>query len=450
MLVRFGLIMAALASFLLVLAGCGGAGSGTPGDATGGFKLTIQWPTPDRHIPSLATRIHLSIDQAGVPTPGGSFDLTKPTDGSTTTSVTIKDLPVAVPLSFHARAFGPQADTTEVLLGTVDSTVVLVKGTANIVVLDLATTVDHLTVTSGEFESGTLTVAPGKNSQLMVEGRTAGPTSALVPIDTTKLRFAASGTGFTVSDTGLVRGTAFGAGAVDVTDLDSGKTTLVPVTIKSPVRTLEIGTAGAISIVNHNSLLALKPLVKALDKNGSVVSDAKFTFTVTGSSLSLDASSTLLGADAGIVVGDGTIATGVVQVAVEDSTLTAQATVNVLAHGAVTALTLSPDSFASEINFSVVSNFISANVMTAATPDDPADFEILANDGFGNRVPLADGDVEFTIPKAAQSKYLLSPIPSGVQIDVKDLAHTASANLTANHKGSGVKLVIKVTTGGII
>lgn len=446
---RSGPVMVALASLFLAVAGCGGAG-GASGGEKGGFKLTIQWPTPDRHIPSLATRIHLSIDQSGVPVPGGEIELNKPTDGTTTTSVVIKDLPVAVPLSFHARAYAPGTEGDGPLLGTVDSTVTLEKGLTNIVILDLATTVDHLTVTNADFEAGTLTVAPGKESQLLVEGHAAGSNGALVPIDMTKLRFAASGTGFTVSDTGLVRGTAFGEGGVDVTDLDSGKTINVPVSIKSPVRTLEIGTAGSLSIVNHNSSLALRPLIKALDKNGDVVTDAKFTYTVTGPGLSVDASTGLLRADEGVVLGNGTIATGTIVVGVVDSSLTAQANIDVQAHDVVTSLVLGPDSFAHEIDFSVISNFITANVVTTATPDDSGDFEIVAGDKFGNQVPLAASDMEFSIPASSMNRYSLTPITIGTRIDVTDFNHVASTNLTVSHKATGTKLVIKVKTSGVI
>jgi hypothetical protein len=453
MLARFGLFVAASAALLLSLAGCGGAGGGTGGGSQmGGFKLTIKWPTADRHIPSLTTRMHMSIDQGAGPLPGTDIDVAKPADGTVSSIVVFKDLPTGVPLNFHARAFGKQTDTSpEELLGTVDDSVTLTKGVDNIVVLGLQTTIDHLTATSPEFEGSVLTVAPGQSTQLNIDAHPFDEESTFIPFDHSKLNYVITGgTTFTVSETGVVKGIGFGTGTIDVTDLDSGKKTTVNVSVKSPVRSLTIGISNSLVIFNHQTVM-IRPLIKALDKNGNVVTDAKYTYGITGTGLTVDSGTEALAADEGVVKGNGEIATGTLTVNVSDSTLSQTASISVQAHDVLKTMTLVTDSFLNVPVNTIQFNSLTDTVAVVVGPTGTlGDYELTGTDRFGNDCPIASTDLTWSVTAGTQGVFQITNEANGISFTcTKNDDPTAVTTLTIKHV-SGIKLSVAASGGNSV
>lgn len=439
---RFGLFFAAATALACLLTGCGGAGGGTSASAhRGGFKLTIKWPTT-RHIPSLTTRIHLSVDQGGVIVPGADMDVVKPTDGSATSVVTLQDLPTAVPLNFRADAFGKQTETDpEKLVGTVQEPVTLVEGTANVVILDLETTIDHLTATSPDFEGAVLTVAPNQTSQISVAGHPAGDDSTFIPVDTSKLTFGiASGAGFSVSSTGLIRGSEFGSGTVVVTDTDSGKVTNVNVAVVSNVRSLTVGTAGTIGIFNHQSLNLLT-VVKAFDKNNNPIANPNITFAVTGTGLTLQPDGHTVLADEGVVSGNGTIATGTVTVTVPGSALTGNGNITVAAHDIVKTMSIIGFEGETEIHFRPVT--LGDVTIEIGPPTNFDQFGLQAKDKYGNDVPLTPTELSWSLTTGDAAEFSLDGNPPIVKVN--DTSETLSAEtlLRVRHIPTNVATTIR-------
>lgn len=430
---RSGLVLTALAAFLLTLAGCGGAGGGT-GARGGGFRLTIKWPSATRQIPYLTTRIHLKVDRDGVVLPQTDIDVAKPTNGATVSTVTFADLPTGVSLNFHAEAFGKRSETeTETLLGIVQNTVSLTEGMDNVVVMELASTIHHLRISSADLEDGKVTIEPKKQSQLNVTAFSDAGETAMVPLAPALLEYTGTGAGFTVSQAGVLNGSAFGAGKVTVRDRDSGKSAEIDVSVKSAVRSLVIGTGGAFDIVNRQPDLQLLPLIKALDKNGQPVTGAKFTLSVSGAGLTLNSTASTLGADKGTLIEDALNA-GTLTVAVQDSDLTGQAAINVRSHGAITKFFLIQDNLPmSKISIPFIT---STAALSLNGPFDGSDYELHASDKYNNPVILDNEDLEWSVPPRDAALYSITLTNFGIILtDVMNGSGTSSLRIKDVHSG---------------
>lgn len=218
----------ALAAVVFGLAGCGGGGSASP---AGGFNVTIQWPST-RLIPSLTQTIQVRV--ADGDTIDEQQDIQRPTGGSNVTSTAFLGLPTNHPLIVECKALGAPVSGTAPILGLAIAPITLQPGTGNAVVLDLASTIDHLTVTGSGISSGALTLGAGLATTLTVTAFSNG--HAVVPIGPGDLSFTTAGSGFTASQTGdtlhVTAGSAPASGSIVLTEAESGVTLTIPVTVR--------------------------------------------------------------------------------------------------------------------------------------------------------------------------------------------------------------------------
>lgn len=435
---RVGLTIAVATAILTAVAGCGGSGGSSGGSANrAGFSMTIKWPTA-RTIPSVTTRLHLTITQDGVPVPGASQDVERPTDGKNSSTIVFNDLPVGVPLNFQVEAFAPDGPDSVALVGTVLQTVRLQSGMNNVVVLDLQSTIDHLTVSADKFVNGTLRLVPGEEDTLVVAAQAAGGGDApLVPFDPKNLTYTATGSGFTVVN-GLVHATGRGSGTITIRESDSGKSIDVPVVVGSSIARIEVGSANSLSLINHQAI-PLAGIAKAFNADGQEV-PATFTYEATGSAITVSPDGLSLRASVSNAAPEGEVGTGTLTVTADGVAQTAQ--VHVQAHGAVKTLTLNPN----RIDFNFL--FFDATLTDGTTPDDDSDFELTATDAFGNSVPLSPTEISWSIPESGTSAgFVLTNTSTGANLDASRVG-TASTTLTATDLRSGVKVDVPVKSTG--
>ena len=209
----------------LALIGCGGSSGGSQGS----FSIGIQWPT-QRTIPELTQFILVRITGASV---NQQTTISRPTNGSTTTSTAFNGLPIGAPLVIQADAYGAGTTSTAPLLGIAESTVTLAGATGNSITLNVQSTIDLLKFSGPGLSNGTLTLSPSGASSLTVTAYNTATNE--VPIGPGNLTFTTSGSGFTITPSGtavkVTAGAAAATGTITATEKESGTTATINVTV---------------------------------------------------------------------------------------------------------------------------------------------------------------------------------------------------------------------------
>ena len=248
---RSSLLALPLVLPLVLIAGCGGSGGGTsitptPGGSTGGdtgggvvpLKTStvvahIVWPTedPSRVIPvnTQSLRIELRKDGASL----GAQLVARPANSATFNEIPLGSLVV------RATAYA-SADGTGTPLATADVDADVLDGTPLNVSLTLASTIDHLEVAPVSLSLGAGAALPFAVTAKDASGNVVllAPT-ALSAASSNAGIVSATGAGGTFTATAAL---AVGTANLTVTETDSGKTAVIPVTVH-PTVTLDAAAA---------------------------------------------------------------------------------------------------------------------------------------------------------------------------------------------------------------
>lgn len=380
----WGALLLLLASSL---SGCGGGGAGQSSSAA--FRMQIKWPTRNsRVVPRLADRIRLRVSDAATSLVDQVIE--RPADGSPS-NISIKGLPKDTPLTVSCDAYQNAAAT---ILARASAPVTLKGGSDNVVVLDLVSTIDRLSVDVGS----TLSILGGQTQTLTVTAMSAS--DEVIPIADGNLSFEGGVNGvFSVSSAGVVTaGLNVGEGDILIRERESGKTTTVHVSV---------GSLSGVDHVSFNPLtgLAIAPnqtvtlQAKAYDNKGNVVPGATIVYSTQSPNVS--------------IVGDQlkglSITTGTILVTAKEITSGRTATLPVVVrYGPLKTLALSPN----ETTIYVI------NGPSTVT------FTATGTDNFGN---------SFTVPNTSLNWDVVS---SGqyVQVDSSGTASIKQAPLSAQEE----------------
>lgn len=211
----------ALAGLLMtVTMGCGNSYPG-PNTLATSARVVIEWPqAPGRVMPAAAQSVRIALSD------GNGYSASqlssRPASG-TTTSVTFTNLPVGT-LDVTATAY-PQPDGTGAPQAAGTSRVTTLAGQQISVTLTMASTIDHLEITS----TG-LSLSVGGTLQLTATPKDAAGNTVLVGAG--NISWTSSAAAATVgAATGLVTGASAGAAIITATENDSQKSASVTVTI---------------------------------------------------------------------------------------------------------------------------------------------------------------------------------------------------------------------------
>ncbi len=216
--------LAILGLLMLVTAGCGGDDGGTGGQNTSA-RFVIEWPPQafSRVLPASAQSIRLTLSDSNGFTATQTVD--RPAVGNTST-VTFTNVPIAN-LTVTATAY-PQAGGQGNPLSTGTSPVTTLASQQVTVNLTMASTVDHLVISS---PGGVLSMPTNGTLQLSATAKDAANNTVLVGANNITWASAAPGTASVNAATGLVTGVVPGTAVITATESDSNTSQSVTVTV---------------------------------------------------------------------------------------------------------------------------------------------------------------------------------------------------------------------------
>ncbi len=228
---------ALLFASLILLAGCGGGGSGPASTPLGKAVFTVTWPDAARLVPVAANSVRITLT-------GGSFTvsqvLTRPATGNTATA-TFDAVPVGQLLA-TAAAF-PTTDGTGTPQAFASLPITVEPNVIAHADLTMASTIDHLEITPP-----VATLTAGDNLQLIMAARDRN--GAVVFTSPSTIQWVSSAPGVASTDAnGGITALTMGDAPITVTETESGKSATAPITVKlriqiSPV-TVQVPVGGS-------------------------------------------------------------------------------------------------------------------------------------------------------------------------------------------------------------
>jgi|GEM_PF-2601240 len=220
-----------LAACILLLSGCGGAGSMqniqttlSTSSRAGRVSITVQWPPRGRLIPVASNSITVVLMQGGASI--SSQLLARPALGGTS-SVSFTNLAPGG-YSMSAIAF-PNADGSGVAQARGASSVTVTAGQTTPVTVNMLSTISTLSLTPNAFALGA-----GQTYALTATAKDSlGDIVLLTP---GKLNWNTNNSAVAKVDTsGNVSGVTTGPATITVTDTESGKTAMATINVVQPV-----------------------------------------------------------------------------------------------------------------------------------------------------------------------------------------------------------------------
>lgn len=217
-----------------ILTGCGGSSGGntspsttaTTGATNGRATLTIVWParTTSRLLPVAANSVTVNFTLNGSVV--ATQTVARPASGSSTT-VTFDALPVG-DLTVQGLAY-PNPDGTGIVQASATTTLTTIASQATPVTLTMASTIDHVTLTTYD-----PSIKVGTNTTLVSTAYDVNNNVVFVSASTVSYT-ALTADIATVDSTGKVTGVAVGTAQFRVVETESGKaaTVTLPVTAAS-------------------------------------------------------------------------------------------------------------------------------------------------------------------------------------------------------------------------
>lgn len=218
-----GMMLITLGAFLLmVLSGCSSNGPGpSMNTRTASAALTIQWPQANsRLIPTAAQSIKLVLSDTSGFT--ATNVVNRPATGNSST-VTFTNVPVGA-LTVTATAY-PQQAALGIPQATGTAALTTVAGQQASITLTMASTVDHIDITSTSLTTPT-------NGTLQLTATPKDISGNVVLVAAGNISWASNATGTaTVDSTGKVTGVSVGTALITATESESLKSASVTVTV---------------------------------------------------------------------------------------------------------------------------------------------------------------------------------------------------------------------------
>ncbi len=298
------IFLLSLSCFLCVLlAGCGGAGSGTASliptslapMLSGQARVIILWPalpapqavashllTP-RLIPTASNSIKIAIVDPSNPLgPINAQVLARPTASATFNNLPVRALTVNV--TAYANTTG-----TGVVLASASGTLTVVSGTTATLTISLGSVVDHLTTT---YSAPDIMASDGNVTIGLAGYDINGDLIPLTPGQLTWVSSAASKV--TVSSTGVIAEAGAGAANITVTDTESTKNLVIPVlgmtfTVTPATATMSVGDHQLITgAVAGPADTAVEWSVAGTATSGSIAPDGTYTAPATAGTYTIN------------------------------------------------------------------------------------------------------------------------------------------------------------------
>ena len=190
-----------------------GCGTGKGQDLSGRASIAIEWPEPGRLIPKAANFVRVrAVTTGGAPVGTQPPAVGRPTPPASSTSViTIDNLPVGANITFIAEAFSQNPDAVggQTAQASGQQTLLIRNDAPNTFDISMASTVGRVTferngVTIGEGE--TLNLVAGEDANLAAQARTAGTPGALVLVDPNNWAWTSGNTNLKINSTTTATG----------------------------------------------------------------------------------------------------------------------------------------------------------------------------------------------------------------------------------------------------
>ena len=203
-----------------LLVGCGGANNSAT--RTGKLSLTVIWPKRTKLIPLASNSIRAAVTSGGQ-TLGSQLIVGNDGPLNNPSIVTYNNLPVGA-ATLTATAF-PQSDGTGVAQATGAVPANIVAGQTTNVTVNMASTIDHLTITPAN-----PSILVAASQQLTMTG--LNQLNQVVLTSPSKVTWNSGTPGkATITNVGNVTGVATGTSLITVTETESGKNANTTVTV---------------------------------------------------------------------------------------------------------------------------------------------------------------------------------------------------------------------------
>lgn len=205
----------------LLNVGCAGNSSDTEFALEGRAAVNITWPEPSRLIPDASNAITISLRDGDAIL--GEMTVARPTTGSSTSRVEFSDLP-ARDMTLSAVAY-PNADGSGVAQAMAEKTITIVRGETTEFGITMVSTIDHIAITPVDptipaetVLQLTATAEDVQNQAVLITRANSEWTSASPAVAT-------------VNEFGLVTGLKNGTTIITFTELESGVSGTIVVTV---------------------------------------------------------------------------------------------------------------------------------------------------------------------------------------------------------------------------
>jgi hypothetical protein len=223
-----------------VAVGCGGGGKDTSGRAS----IAIEWPEPGRLIPKAANFVRVrAFTAGGDPVGTQPASVGRPVaPASSTSTITIDNLPVGANITFRAEAFAQNPDNVagQIPQASGQQTLLIRNDAENTFDISMASTVSAITFQRDATPiAGTLNLVAGEDANITAQARNT--TGALVLVDNNnwswnsgnadlKVNSGAAATGATV----IARGQATFTAALNVMETESNIPSALNIQVVEP------------------------------------------------------------------------------------------------------------------------------------------------------------------------------------------------------------------------